>query len=104
VDEKELQRAVCDHLDALGVRWFHLPQGIGRKRRQVADLPDLLFFSKQFGVCFLELKAPGKPVKLSEGQQEFQAVCNHNGVYMWAANDIDKIKRWIDMLCLAKKY
>jgi hypothetical protein len=100
VNEAELQAEVCEYLDAQGIKWWHIPKGLARKRKQLADIPDLICIGKK-RTFYIELKKPGEKMKLSPGQIEFQELCSHNDIFMYVSNDLTKIMTWVKCICAA---
>lgn len=96
--EAELQRAICEHLEARaapGLIWWHCPNGGARSKAEASILvglgvkrgvSDLHFLRRgRFGV--LELKAPGK--KPTDEQEKFMLdVVSEGGWAAWTS-DLD---------------
>ena len=106
--EEAIHRAVVRHLEyraALGVAWFHVPNGGGRSRAEAGVLkamgtrsgvPDILAFSG--GRCFgLELKRDVGG-RLSPAQLEMHERLRAAGVEVAVAHGIDEaivtLTRW----------
>lgn len=98
--ERDLHRALVKQLQVRckpDVLWWHTPNGGSRNVIEahqlklmgtLAGVPDLLFFHD--GTLHgMELKAPGKKIKLTDEQAAFRDKLMKNRGRWWEANDPD---------------
>ena len=103
--EAELQRTICEHLEARaapGLVWWHCPNGGARSKAEASILAGLgvkrgvsdLHFLKGGKFYVLELKAPGK--KPTDEQDRFMwAVAREGGSATWTSN-LDTALTWLE--------
>ena len=94
-NEDELQKAVQNYLDALGIMWFHIPRNLTRKCKHLTGFPDLMCLGKG-GVFFIELKTPAeKKIDVRKEQKIFYNECKKNNIKIIISNDVGEIIKFI---------
>lgn len=109
--ERSLQRAILDYLDRLNIFAVHVPNGAilaggtEQRARQMHSLkrdgfrpgfPDLMLFSKNGSVGFLEVKIEGG--RIQDSQKDMHALLRGRGqsvaVVRSVADVQDTLKEW----------